>query len=73
MSTRSIPASPNAIAASACTPPRQTIWSAPEVAMACSIAGCTPPLRYGGAHATTRCTPATFGTATVMNADASIG
>ncbi len=73
MSAGSTPQSPNAIAASACTPPRQRIASAPEVAIAWSIAGWIPPPRCGGAAATTCRTPATLGTITVMNADASIG
>ncbi len=64
---------PNAIAASAWTPPRQRISSAPELAIACSIAGWMPCPSRGGALATTRSTPATFGTTTVMKADASIG
>ena len=73
MSTGSIPPSPNASAASAWTPPRQTIWSAPELAIACSVAGWIHARSRGGAHATTRATPATRGTTIVMNAEATIG
>ncbi len=73
MSTGSNSARPNAIAASAWTPPRQRIRSAPEEAIACSTAGWMPPPSRGGALATTRPTPATFGTTTVMKAEASIG
>ena len=48
MSTGSMPPSPNASAARACTPPRQTIWSAPELAIACSVAGWMPRPSRGG-------------------------
>ena len=73
MSTGSTPPSPNASIASAWTPPMQRIWSAPEVEIAWSIAGWIPSPRHGGAQATTRGTPPTFGTRTVIKDDASIG
>ena len=74
MSTGSIPPSPNAIAASACTPPMAKTRSAPQIGGGVDDApgGCVPS-RRGGAHATTVSTPATFGTSTVMNGDASSG
>ena len=72
MSTGPMPSIPKAIAASACTPPSAKMRSAPEVAIACSVGACTVPAR-GGVHAVTSATPATFGTSTVMNAQASIG
>ena len=64
---------PNAIAANACTPPMHKMSSAPDVAIAYSCGGCMPDGPRGGAHATTRATPATFGTSTVMIAEAISG
>ena len=46
--------------------------SAPEVAIECNVGACSSPPR-GGEQAMTVCTPATLGTSTVMNAQASIG
>ena len=62
------PPSPNAIAASACTPPRAKIavGAAQRGAVDERRVDAVPP-RCGGAHATTVSTPATFGTSTVMN------
>ena len=50
MSTGSSSSRPKASAASAWTPPRQTISSAPDVAIACSIAGWMPRPSRGGAR-----------------------
>jgi hypothetical protein len=41
--------------------------------MAYSVVWSIPRPSRAGAHATTRSTPATFGTTIVMNADATIG
>ena len=46
--------------------------SAPEVAIECSVGACSSPAR-GGEQAITVSTPATLGTSTVMNAQASMG
>ena len=47
--------------------------SAPASAVPYTSDGKMPPSPDGGAHATTVSTPATFGTSTVMNGDASSG
>src|SRR3954462_4146487 len=68
MSTGASSSSPNAIAASACTPPSTTTLSTPEHAAAYTTASFARPSGCGGVHASTDGTPATFATPTLMNA-----
>ena len=72
MSTAAMLAVPSAIAATACTPPRTKISSAPPRCMAATMAGCGPPWK-GGAQATMRLHPATFAVTTDICAEATIG
>ena len=72
MSTRSIDSVPRAIAATAWTPPRIQISSAPARCMAATVAAGISPL-IGGVQATTRGTPATLAVMIVMCADAVSG
>ncbi len=66
--SRSVSRRPNAIAASAWTPPSTNSRSTPDRCAAYVTASFAPPSGWGGVQATTEGTPATFATPTVMNA-----
>ena len=71
-STRCIVSVPRAIAATAWTPPRIQISSAPARCIAATVAAGISP-RIGGVQATTRGTPATLAVTMVMWAEAVSG
>jgi hypothetical protein len=68
MSTGAAPSRPNAMAASAWTPPTTNSRSTPDTYAAYATAAFTPPSGCGGVQATTVGTPAAFATPTLMNA-----